>query len=311
MIFDWIGQLVNHPRLLRWLRVWTLRVPRALVFMLASLLGRGIYACSADTRKLLSRNMSALMPHLSKKELRKMGRRYIVHEVLTIYEQAIEYRRALMRKGPGQARFHYEGIEHLDEALKLGRGAILYTPHTGNYFYQYWSLSQSYNCLTVVTAGSEELRMLFAGLYWSGLKGYDYDNVAPLDLIRNLRAHLRDNGVLFLLGDFWRPGFPDCTLFGKPSKAPGGTMILSLLHKVPVVPLVGLREGWYDHRLVFEPPVYLYEKYTTDQKSEASEELSRIMERLISRVPEQWLFWFNVHERWEAAAGASGSKEET
>jgi KDO2-lipid IV(A) lauroyltransferase len=230
-----------------------------------------------------------------------MCRRYLVHEMLTIYEQTIEYRRALTLHGKRRARFHMQGLEHLDEALKLGRGAIVYTPHTGNYFYQYWRLSQTYNCLTVVTAGSGELRMLFAGLYWSGLKGYDYDNVPPLDLIRNLRAHLRENGVLFILGDFWRPAFPDCTLFGKPSKAPAGTMMLSLLQKVPVVPLYGLREGWYDHRLVFEPPVFLYEKYGADRKAEALEELARIMEHLISQAPEQWLFWFNVHERWDAA----------
>lgn len=308
MIFYWIGQLVNHPKLLRWLRVWTQRVPRFVVFALATLLGLGIHACSRSTRQPILRNMAALMPHWSGRERRRMCRRYIVHEVLTIYEQAIEYRRALTRRGKGQVRFHYDGLAHLDEALKLGRGAILYTPHLGNYFYQYWSLSQKYNCSTVITAGSEELRMLFAGLYWSGLRGYDYDNTPPLDLMRNLRAHLRDNGVLKLLGDFWRPGFPDCTLFGKPSKAPAGTVFLALLQKVPVVPFYGVREGWYDHRLVFEPPVHLYEKYTMEQKAEALEELSRIMEHLILQKPEQWLFWFNVHERW-AAAETNGAKE--
>jgi lauroyl/myristoyl acyltransferase len=310
MIFYWIGQLVNHPKLLRWLRVWTLRMPRFLVFMLVSLLGWGIYLCAHSSRNLIIRNMGELLPHLSRRERRRTCRRYLIHEILTIYEQAIEYRRALTRKGSGHAQFHFEGLEHLDEALKLGRGAIVYTPHLGNYFYQYWILSQKYNCSTVVTAGSEDLRMLFAGMYWSGLKGYDYDNVPPLDLMRNLRAHLRENGVLFILGDFWRPGFPDCTLFGKPSKAPAGTMILSLLQKVPVLPFYGWREGWYDHRLVFEPPVYLYKKYTTDQKPEALEELSRIMEQLISKVPEQWLFWFNVHERWEAA-GSKGAEGDT
>ncbi|MBO9610350.1 MAG: lysophospholipid acyltransferase family protein [Paenibacillaceae bacterium] len=308
MIFYWIGQLVNRPKLLRWLRVRTLRAPRSLVFLLVSLLGFGLYVFDRSNRKRIKRNMSELMPQLSRRELGRKCRRYIMHEVLTIYEQAIEYRRALMRRGKDQARFHYEGREHLDEALKLGRGVILYTPHLGNYFYQYWSLSQAYNCLTVVTAGSDELRMLFAGLYWSGLKGYDYDRTPPLDLVRNLRTHLRGNGVLYLLGDFWRPEFPDCTLFGKPSKAPGGTMILSLLHKVPVIPFYGVREGWYDHRLVFEPAVHLYERYTTNQKAEALEELARIMERLIRRKPEQWLFWFNVHDRW-AAAEAKPDKE--
>lgn len=310
MIFYWIGQLVNHPKLLRRLRVWTMRAPRFLSFWLVTLLGQAVYIGDRRSRERIIRNMQELLPDLDNKALRKMCRRYLIHEALTIYEQAIEYRRALRRgEGKDQARFHYDGIEHLDGVLKLGRGAIIYTPHTGNYFYHYWSLSQRYNCMTVATAGSKELRMLFAGFYWSGLRGFDYDNTPPLDLIRGLRAHLRDNGVLFILGDFWRPEFPDCTLLGKPSKAPGGAMILSLLLQVPVIPFYGVREGWYDHRLVFQPPVHLYEKYAADQKSEALEELARIMEQLICRAPEQWLFWFNVHERWEAAAAKASAKE--
>lgn len=310
-MYDWIGRLTRHPIRLRRLRVWTLRLPRSLVFLLVTLIGWGIFAFARRTRRTIMRNMGEMMPRLSRRDRRIMCRRYIVHETLTIYEQTIEYRRALTIKGEGKGRaeFRFEGLEHLDEALRHGRGAIVYTPHVGNYFYLYWILSQKYDCSTVVTAGSDELRMLFAGLYWTGLKGYDYDNESPLDLARNLRAHLRKNGVLFLLGDFWRPEFPDCTLFGKPSKAPAGTMTLSLLQKAPVVPFYGKREGWYRHRLVFEPPVHLYEQFGMDRKSEALGELARIMERLITRVPEQWLFWFNVHERWERReAGASGTE---
>lgn len=310
MIFDWIGKLIHHAKLLRFLRVWTLRVPRSLVFGLVTLIGWSVFLCSRNSREQITRNMGELMPHWSRRERRGMCRKYFVHECLTIYEQAIEYRRALTRKGKGRVRFHFEGLEHLDEALKLGRGAIVYTPHIGNYFYMYWMLSQKYNCSTVVTAGSEELRLLFAGLYWNGLKGYDYDNTKPLDLARSLRSHLRENGVLFILGDFWRPNFPESTLFGKPSRAPAGTMTLSLLQKTPVVPFHGKRKGWFDHHMVFEPPVHLFEKYTMDQKAEASDELSRIMEHLICQTPEQWLFWFNVHERWEAAnmANAEAAK---
>jgi KDO2-lipid IV(A) lauroyltransferase len=316
MIFDWIGHLVNNPRRMQRLQTWSAWLPRRLVFGFVVLLGHVTFYFSPAARRQIMANMGELMPHIGIRERRSLCRKYIVHECLTIYEQAIELRQAL-RPSMGAsacrlARFRFTGLEHLDEALKLGRGAIVYSPHIGNYFYLYWAMSQRYPCLSVVTAGSKELRNLFLGMYKTGVKAFDYDDIKPLDLIRHLRAHLQGNGVLFILGDFWRPDFPACTLFGKPSRTPAGTMTFSLLQKVPVIPFYGLREGWFDHHLVFEPPVYLYEKYSAhsaEQKSQAADELSRIMERLVSRKPEQWLYWFNVHERWEAEEPAASSAE--
>ena len=46
------------------------------------------------------------------------------------------------------------------------------------------------------------------------------------------------------------------------------------------------------------PPILLYERYTVEQRAEALRELAQVMEQSIRRAPEQWLYWFNVHERW-------------
>ena len=300
-MYHWINRLTKQSRGAERFRSGILRMPRVLVFLLVTMLGWCIYVFARRTRQTVIHNMGELMPLLSASAIRMMCRQYFIHESLTVYEQTIEYRRALTRQGKNRAEFHFQGLEHLDEALRLGRGAIVYTPHIGNYFYFYWMLSQKYNCTTVCTAGSDELRMLFVGLHQLGLKGHDYDNEPPLELVQSLRAHLKQNGVVFMLGDFWRKEFPDCTLFGKPSNAPAGTMTLALLQKVPIVPLYGRREGWFHHHMVLEPPVYLYEQFSMDRKAEAMDELARLMERMISRAPQQWLYWFNVHERWQTA----------
>lgn len=307
-MYAWIGWLTSQGLIARAVRRVFAALPRWIVYPLLVLLGSCIHLCAWRTRRRIDANMRTLLPETSALERWRMSRRYVVHECMTIFEQAIEYRHALSTTHPRRAHIELEGVEQLDAALRLGRGVILYTPHLGNYFYSYWRLSQDYDATTVVTAGSKELRKLFEEVYaLGGMKGYDYDTEPPRELAFKLRAHLKQNGVVFLLSDFSRPEFPACTLFGKPSHLPIGALTLALLQQSPVVPCFGERIGWGRHRLVFLPPLHLHERYTMRQREEAMQHLASVMEHMIRKVPEQWLYWFNVHERWEGEASAAAS----
>jgi lauroyl/myristoyl acyltransferase len=305
-MYAWIGWLTSQRLSARGVRRVLAALPRWIVYPLLVLLGTCIHACARHTRQRIDSNIRTLLPELRVSERWRIGRRYIVHECMTIFEQAVEYRHALSTTHPRRARIELDGVEQLDAALRLGRGAILYTPHLGNYFYSYWRLSQDYDATTVVTAGSQELRKLFEEVYaLGGMKGYDYDTEPPRELAFKLRAHLKQNGVVFLLSDFSRAEFPECTLFGKPSHLPVGALTLALLQQSPVVPCYGERIGWGKHRLVFLPPLHLHERYTIRQRDEAMQQLASTMERMIRQAPEQWLYWFNVHQRWEIAPAST------
>lgn len=195
--------------------------------------------------------------------------------------------------------FNIEGETSLKQALSHGRGVILFAPHMGNFFYYYWLLTQKYNCLTVATAGSQELRPIYL-LYQSlGCKGLDYDAISSLELIRSLKRHLNQNGIVLLLGDFWRPSFPVATFFNRATRSPSGTALFSLQHKVPVIPFYGYCKKGFAHQLNFLPPLYLFEEFEPNQLREATDKLNSILEEIILTHPEQWFYWFNVHERWE------------
>ncbi|TVY10130.1 lysophospholipid acyltransferase family protein [Paenibacillus cremeus] len=296
-MYDWIGKAASNERLLqRWVtftgwlpRSWMLGCCRITALLLFWVSGR-------DLREKVLGNLLDLLPKRSEADLRRIRLSYFQNLVITLYEIVLEAHRLA---GSEHWRFQVEGEAHLEEALRLGRGAIVYTPHEGNFFYYYWYLCQKYDCLTVATAGSAELRPLYLKFQAMGCPGLDYDNTPPLELLRRLRKHLQGGGVVFLLGDFWRPTFPRSRLFGRDTRTPDGASSLSIEQQVPVIPLHGWRERGWVHRLQFEPALHLSSAFTSATRSDATMLLNRFMERVITECPEQWFYWFNAHERWE------------
>lgn len=315
-MYTWIGRFTKGSRLQQATRV-AMALPRPVMFSILTMAGCAAFALASKTRQRIIRNMAEMLPGISDRERRRLAARYFVQECLTIYEQAIEYRRGLLGQGTGGAHgrvsFEVEGLEHLDAALARGRGAIVLTPHVGNYFYFYWWLSRRHTCLTVATMGSAEIRQLYLGFEALGLRGFDYDNDPPLTIFRQFRKLLDENGVVFLMGDFARPGFPQGTLLGKPSGFPAGPVALALESGAPIVPLAGKRLSWRRHRMAFMPALDLAARYQPDERSLAIDETARVMETIIRDAPDQWLYWFNIDERWRActepaAAPARGSR---
>jgi KDO2-lipid IV(A) lauroyltransferase len=295
-MYSWIAKVTTNPIRLNRLRRILGRVPAAVCLPVLSALSFLVYWVAGNVRKRIRMNMEELLPEVSKKELARHVRNYFLNLILALYEILVD---SLRLKEPSEARFMVHGEEYLKEALKKGRGVILYAPHMGNFFYYYWVLTKKYDCLTVATGGSPELRPLYLLFQDLGCSGLDYDNTPPLQLLRTLREHLKKNGVVFLLGDFWRPNFPEAMMFGRKTRTPSGAAVLSLDQGAPVIPFYGYRTQGWKHELVFGPPIYLDQEFERQQRMEAMNRLNREMEKMIRNHPEQWFYWFNVHERWE------------
>ncbi len=121
-------------------------------------------------------------------------------------------------------------------------------------------------------------------------------------MYRTLKKHVQNGGVVFLLGDFWRPSFPLSKLFGRVTRTPEGAAMLALEQQVPIVPFYGFRSQGFKHRLVVGEPFILHSPETSSVRSaraDANLILNSFVERVIREQPASWFYWFNVHERWE------------
>lgn len=305
MIYEWIGQLTRSGKLERFGALLLRIMPESWIFAMIAALGRLLYGLAFRTRDRITRNMREIMSDTDPERIRNAVRDYFLQLSLALFE-LLALSGRLQKEGRELIRM--DGEEHLQEALKEGRGTILYAPHAGNFFYYYWALSQKYDCLSVVTAASPELRPIYLLFQQLGCKGLDYDETPPMELLRRLRSHLAGGGVVFLLGDFYRPQFPPTRLFGRNTRGPAGAALLALEQRVPVIPCFGYREKGFRHRLELWPPVKLYETYDRKDRSKAMEELNRLMEQQILLRPEQWFYWFQSHERWESVAARTGTE---
>jgi len=289
-------------RCLAW---FLLLLPRQFSVCACKLLAQLLIVFAPELRNKVTTNFRELFPNeYPGKELKVICQDYYQNLLLTLVEILI-YSREINKF---DQYLEVDGENHLTEALKQGRGVILYAPHVGNFFYYYYYLSRHYPSLTVATALDEELHNLYLIFQRLGCLGLDYDSTNKLKMLTTFKRHLAQNGVLLLMGDFWRQEFPPTTMFGRSTRLPRGTAALSLDLKVPVVPFYGFRTKTFYHKLVFQEPIYLFDHYTKNQKAEATTYLNGFLEKIIKEVPTQWFYWFNCDERWESISRETALK---
>jgi lauroyl/myristoyl acyltransferase len=197
-------------------------------------------------------------------------------------------RLAAMDPAVVDARFSIEGLEHIDQALADGRGAVLAIPHVGGWDVGgSWFVRQGYP-LTVVVEALQPPELFD---WFVGLRGRFGFTVIPLDRgagTQVLRA-LRANQVVALLSDRdITGGGVEVEFFGERTTLPGGPATLALRAGAPIMPTAIYFDG-RGHHAVVRPPVLM------ERTGRLREDVARItqavaveLEGLIRAAPDQW-----------------------
>ena len=196
-----------------------------------------------------------------------------------------------------------QGAEILDQVLKEGKGAILVSPHFGNWELGGLGLADRGYRLNVLTFREpdekvNELREEVRGSRGIGVIYVDRNDTSPLAIIEAVNA-LRRNEVLALLGD--RDGSSQTVtmdFFGKPAAIPVGAAYLAMASGAPVLPVfVPLEGGKY--ATLMEPPIYFTGGHGMHGVAirEGIGRLLRVFEEYILRYPDQW---YNFFDYWKS-----------
>jgi phosphatidylinositol dimannoside acyltransferase len=183
----------------------------------------------------------------------------------------------------------YEGLEHLDRALALGRGAILATPHLGGWDPGgAWFTRRGY-LLTAVVEPLEppEVFEWFAEFRRSiGMEIVPLGPSAGTAVINALKAGR--TVALVCDRDLLGTGVP-VEFFGEVTTLPSGPATLALRTGAPILPCaVYFREPEGYHGVV-RPPLVIERRGTLrEDVTRITQVLAGELEHFIRRAPEQW-----------------------
>ncbi len=193
---------------------------------------------------------------------------------------------------------HRSSSRPLDHALAAGAGAILVSPHLGNWELGGVGLAEMGYKLNVMTfrepdEAVNDLREKFRCERGIGIIYVDRNDSSPLAIIEAVNA-LRRNEIVVLLGE--RDGSSHTLLldfFGRSTEIPVGAAYLALTSGAPVIPVfVPLEGGSYSTYM--EEPIYFAGKHGEHAAviREGTQRLLRVFEQYIRRYPDQWYNFF-------------------
>jgi KDO2-lipid IV(A) lauroyltransferase len=184
-----------------------------------------------------------------------------------------------------------EGFEHIERLQAEGRSILFFTGHCGN-----WELlAATLNCrgcgMAVIARAANEPRIASVIVRLRQRFGTETINRAQPGASRRLLQQMRDGGALGMLIDqdtdvkgVWVP------FFGKPAYTPVGAAEIALKRNLAVVPAFIERQESGRHLVRLLPVLAL-----SDDPTEATAQMTELIEQQIRRRPEQWVW---IHRRW-------------
>jgi len=193
-----------------------------------------------------------------------------------------------------------EGVEHMEGALKAGKGAIGLSAHLGNFELAAAVLALLGFPVTAAVFVHQNPRV---DTFFSrqrgrvGVHGIPVHSKNQRALFEASLSALKQNGILGLVGDrdFFGNGL-ELLFFGKKVKIPRGPAAFSLRTGAPIVPAFLVREEDGSYRFFLERPITVPEGLPKEEAvRRMTEACVEAMSRAIRKYPTQWYlfqeFW--------------------
>jgi len=226
-------------------------------------------------------------------EIRQMARRIFANLVRILFEIGWAYR---CRPQEVVRYIRFDGLLHLHQAFRKGRGVLVLTGHFGN-----WELLADAAGVLGYPINVIYRPLDFKPLdrFFEHLRGRSGAQLfTKARAMRKVLRSLQNRELVGILLDqnAQRRAGVFVEFFGKTACTNKGLALIAQKTGAPVIPIFLVREA-DKYRMVIEPEVPLIK--TGDKARDVAEntrQYNRVIESMIRRHPEQW-FW--VHRRWK------------
>jgi len=279
-------------------------IPRRAVYPLARAMGSAVMTISPRHRRIVMDNLRLTFgAGKSALELRVIARRFyhnLVRGLLEFLRMPTTSAEEII------ANNRLEGLEHLEEALDRGRGAVLFSAHYGNWETIGARLALAgYSPLHVIARNQrdQEVTELLTSLRkHGGLSAIPRDGA-----IRECVRLLSSNQVIAMLIDQnVRVRGIFVPFFGKLAATAAGAAVIASRTEAPFIPIFCIRQPDGTQIGRIGPPIEL--QHTADLESDIIANtalLTSVIERAIREHPDHW-FW--LHQRWKTRPPWEGDR---
>lgn len=191
-------------------------------------------------------------------------------------------------------RVKIRGLGNLDNALRKGKGVVIFTAHIGNFEWGACRLAaDGYNIWGISLYRKSRLtRNFFESKRSSkGLK------TLYVNRILNLFRILKNNGIVAIPSDWdssGRAGKP-FKFFGETAYLPTGALQIALKSGAELIPGFIWRTDKYNHLLVIDEPVKLIREGDSKELIDKNmEKILEIMEKYIKSHISEWEMFHNI-----------------
>jgi len=254
----------------------------------------GVFFALGIRKRFVTGNIMRAFPDKSLSEASLIARRLYKNMGLSVVEFA---RMDAINEAYVERHISFEGLHRLDEALRLGKGAVVLTAHFGN-----WELLSA--ALGIrgypLSAVARPLDNAYMNEFISTQRSrFGNRVIAKKNAIRPMLEVLKKNSILGILLD-QRASRKEAVVtdfLGMPAPTNKGLALTVMRTGSSVVPVFIHREHGLKHRLVCMEPVPI--AVTGDMERDIRENTQRFtsaIESFVRLYPDEW-FWF--HSRWE------------
>lgn len=273
------------------------RLPRKFVMTIGKMIALAAWLIAHKARKQAAANML----HVLGPEVRstRAGRRKLRRVVRGMFQNNVRnYLEMLylpyMSPEEINRSMHIEGSEHLEAALALGKGVILFSAHCGPFDYIIqWLAIKGYE-VTVPVERLKDERMLDLLLKLRRSKGLHHIPLGGNAPLRAIIQALRKNQIVLITADRAIQGESvEKPFFGALARLPIGPVELSQRTGAPL--LGGF--GWHSSHICEGHFVPLSLELSEEQRKNTDALMGGMIERMeqaISAHPEQWLVFAPV-----------------
>ncbi len=273
-------------------------LPRKAIRFLGSLLGVLWFDIFRFRRKIVLSNLDIAFPEMAEKEKIKIGRR-------SVYELGSNFLEFFTLPALNQKWVRknavYEGVEHVENAIKKNKGVYLLSMHIGH-----GDMGASLISMLGIEVYliSKFFKTKWFNDFWFYLRsGQGVKFIEPHGLqtpFEILKAIKNKSSVIFVLDQFMgRPYGVPTLFFGKKTGTAYGLALFYLKTKSPIVPVYTYEGNDGKVHLVFEPELKLDSLISEDKDktiAALTQNFTDQIEKIVRRYPEQWMW---VHRRWK------------